>query len=170
MDWIGHALTSAVAILLLLAALADIATRIIPDWVAALLALLGLAVRAFAGLYGLGLSIALAAVLFLVLVLLHARGAMGGGDVKLAAATALGLSPEALYQFVLATALAGGVLALIHLVLRAIFSGARVTPPPRGAPCLRRVAAAERWRIARRGALPYGVAIACGGIWVVLAS
>jgi hypothetical protein len=30
------------------------------------------------------------------------------------------------------------------------------------------VLSAERWRIARHGSLPYGVAIACGGIWVIV--
>ena len=37
-----------------------------------------------------------------------------------------------------------------------------------GASTLRRVWAAERWRILRRAPLPYGLAIACGGIWTVL--
>jgi Flp pilus assembly protein protease CpaA len=33
-----------------------------------------------------------------------------------------------------------------------------------------RVAAIERWRIRRRGPVPYGVAIAIGGAFVVLTS
>jgi prepilin peptidase CpaA len=111
----------------------------------------------------------LALLLFILLVALYARGMMGGGDVKLAAATALGLSPGSQYGFVVVTALAGGVLALLHLVLRRALRGARARPPPRGAGVFQRVLAAERWRIARRGSLPYGVAIACGGIWAVLA-
>ena len=41
------------------------------------------------GVLAAGLSAATAAVLFMLLVLLHSRGALGGGDVKLAAALAL---------------------------------------------------------------------------------
>jgi Flp pilus assembly protein protease CpaA len=26
----------------------------------------------------------------------------------------------------------------------------------------------ERWRVERRGSLPYGIAIACGGAWAML--
>jgi Flp pilus assembly protein protease CpaA len=81
----------------------------------------------------------------------------------------LGLPIESIYWFVMITALAGGVLALLHLVLRGVI---RTAPHalPRGAPLLRRAVTAEWWRIARRGSLPYGVAIACGGIWAILAS
>ena len=100
------------AALLLLAAWRDLASRTIPDGISIALALLGLATRAGEGILALGLSAATAAALFLALVLLHARGALGGGDVKLASALALGLAPQASFDFLLATALAGGVLAL----------------------------------------------------------
>jgi prepilin peptidase CpaA len=63
------------------------------------------------------------------------------------------------------TALAGGVLALVHVMMRLL-------PYPKLAPAgsslVRRVYAIERWRHLRRAPLPYGVAIACGGIWTVL--
>jgi prepilin peptidase CpaA len=93
---------------------------------------------------------------------------MGGGDVKLAAATAVGLPAGSIYQLIVYTALAGGVLACLHLALR--FGLRRLPPhaPRRGACLIQRVVSAERWRIARHGSLPYGVAIACGGIWAVL--
>ena len=90
---------------------------------------------------------------------------LGGGDVKLMVAMALGLSFAGNVRFFAATALAGGVLALMHLALRYLPRPALV---PTGSVAIRRVYAAERWRILRRAPLPYGIAIACGGIWSVL--
>jgi prepilin peptidase CpaA len=113
-------------------------------------------------------SAALALLLFVLLVLLHSRGIMGGGDVKLAAATAIGLPPASIYHFIVYTALAGGVLACLHLALRFGLRHSSPHAPRRGAGLIQRVLSAERWRIARHGSLPYGVAIACGGIWAVL--
>ena len=67
-------------------------------------------------------------------------------------------------QLLTITALAGGVLALVHLMMRLL-------PYPKLAPAgsslVRRVYAIERWRNLRHAPLPYGVAIACGGIWTV---
>src|SRR6266853_403042 len=67
-------------------------------------------------------------------------------------------------QLLTVTALAGGVLALAHLMMRLL-------PSPRLAPAgssfVRRVYAIERWRHLRHAPLPYGVAIACGGIWTI---
>ena len=170
MDYPGELLMVASIGLLALAALTDLATRTIPDTVSVALCCTGLLGRAFDGLAAIGISVVVALALFLLLVVLHARGALGGGDVKLAAAAVLGLSPDSAYQFVVVTALAGGVMAILHLLLRPVMRIWRATPPPRGASLLRRIAAAERWRIARHGSLPYGVAIACGGIWATLAS
>jgi prepilin peptidase CpaA len=141
----------------------------IPDWVSVGLVVAGLAVRLFAGLPSAAVSVGLALLLFTLLALAHARGILGGGDVKLAAATAIGLPADSILRFVVVTALAGGVVALLYLALR--FGLRRRLPraPRRGASLLGRVFAAEHWRIARHGSIPYGVAIACGGIWVVLA-
>ena len=71
------------------------------------------------------MSAGIASGLFAVLVQLRARGALGGGDVKLTAAMAVGLAPMQTYRFLVATVLAGGVLSLLHIVLR------RVPPPER---------------------------------------
>jgi prepilin peptidase CpaA len=152
--------------LLLAAAWRDLATRTIPDSISIALAFLGLGLRATEGTTALAVSAATAALLFLGLVLLHARGALGGGDVKLASAIAIGLPPLATFDFLLATALSGGVLGLLYLALRHL----PVPVPSRPAASLpRRVLAAERWRIHRRGPLPYAVAIAAGGILTLLA-
>jgi prepilin peptidase CpaA len=162
-------LAAAIVGLLIYAALVDVAIRIIPDGVAIGLVAFGVIERLLAGLPNLGASALAAMLLLVILVLLNARGLLGGGDVKLAVATAMGLPVESIYRFIVVTSLAGGVLALLHLALRYAIRGAP-RPPPSGASLARRVLAAERWRIVRHGSLPYGVAIACGGIWAVLAS
>jgi Flp pilus assembly protein protease CpaA len=96
---------------------------------------------------------------------------LGGGDVKLIPAVALGLPLSSISHFVFITVMAGGVLGLLHLLARWMLRGSPpLAPPPRGTFLLRRVLQAERWRIARHGSLPYGVAIACGGIWVIIST
>jgi prepilin peptidase CpaA len=158
--------TLLLVVLLVAAAWRDVATRTIPDGISIALAFFGLGLRATEGSLALASSAATAALLFLGLVLLHARGALGGGDVKLASAIALGLPPLATFDFLLATALSGGVLGLLYLALRHL-------PAPVPAPFAtflpRRVLAAEHWRIHRRGPLPYAIAIAAGGILTLLA-
>jgi prepilin peptidase CpaA len=171
MDWPTGVVVVLVVILLLAAAWNDIATRLIPDCLPIALAILGALTRLMAGPAALAVSFGLALGLFAFLVLLHARGALGGGDVKLAAAICLGLSPLAAWRFVVVTAMAGGVLGMLHLAARVALRGAAAhRPAPRGSTLLLRVFRAERWRIARHGSLSYGVAIACGGIWAVIES
>jgi prepilin peptidase CpaA len=63
------------------------------------------------------------------------------------------------------TALAGGVLALVHLMMRQL---PYPNLAPAGSSLVRRVYAIERWRHLRHAPLPYGVAIAFGGIWTIL--
>jgi len=154
-----------VVVLLGLAAWSDLAIRTIPDWICIALAFAGVILRASVGVAAVAVSAAVAGGLFFVLALVHARGAIGGGDVKLAAAVVLGLSAGGAYRFIVITVIAGGVLAMMHLALRWLPSP---VPCPAGASPLRRVWTAERWRIRRRGSLPYGVAMACGGATVVL--
>lgn len=98
------------------AAWRDLAVRRIPNAAAAGLALTGLALRALEGIGPLGASLAAAALLFALLFLGFARGILGGGDVKLATAAALGLPPAGVWMLVVATALAGGVLSLAYLL------------------------------------------------------
>lgn len=152
-------------LLLLAAAVSDVVRRIIPDWVSLALAGLGLLAGLLRGPHALLGSAAAALLLFATLALLHRRGVLGGGDVKLASAVALVLPLGAFSDFVEATAIAGGVLGLLHLALRPF---APRLAPVRGASFARRVLAAECWRLRRRGSIPYGVAIACGGAFMLL--
>ena len=169
MVWPGGILAALVIALLTVAASTDIAYRTIPNWIAAALAVLGIAARLLASPSALLVSLAIALALFAGMVLLHARGVFGGGDVKLAAATCLGLSPASSNRFIFVTAMAGGVLAALHLVGRRILRNQPPrAPPPRGTSLLERIVSVEIWRLARHGSLPYGVAIACGGIWAIL--
>ena len=156
---------------LTIAACLDIATRTIPNGIPVIVAVAGLIVHVLAHPETLAGSAAASAVLFAVLALLHMRGLLGGGDVKLMAAIALGFSVTGINRFVFTTVIAGGVLALVHLAARWALRGRPLPAPPRrGASVFRRVLSAERWRIARHGSLPYGVAIAIGGIWVILST
>jgi prepilin peptidase CpaA len=156
--------------LLAFAAWRDIATRTIPDRISLALAVLGLACRLTQGWPAVLLSVAVAAALFVILLVCHARGLIGGADAKLLAALALGFSPLGSYQLITITALAGGGLAAVYLLLpRAMGARPSIRPAPHRFVALR-VAAIERWRIRRRGPVPYGVAIAIGGAFVVLTS
>jgi prepilin peptidase CpaA len=153
--------------LLAMAACRDLMSRIIPNWVSVALAALGLANRAVLGLGAVASSMAFAAVLFLFLAWAHARGGLGGGDVKLMASAALGLSPIGTYHMLLGTAFVGGLLAVVHLMAR---RRPVVACCPRGASRARRLWTIEKWRWQRDGCLPYGVAIACGGAWAMLSN
>jgi prepilin peptidase CpaA len=152
--------------LLLVAAWHDIATRLIPDLLPALIALAGLGIRAPHGLAAVATSCAIAVLLFLLLLPAAARGAFGGGDVKLCTALVLGLSPAASWEFVFVTVMAGGLLGLAYLAVPPLLGPVRLAPA--GAPLLRRILQVEHWRLRRRGPLPYAVAIAVGGIFIHL--
>jgi prepilin peptidase CpaA len=153
------------ALLLLYAAITDITARLIPNHVCLIVATLGIIGRLFVDPPQLAESFVVAAILFFLLLLLHRRGCIGGGDVKLVVALAIGLTFVQLVELLTITALAGGVLASMHLVMRRL---PRPGLPPVGSSLPRRVYAVERWRNIRHAPLPYGVAIACGGIWTVL--
>ena len=109
-------------------------------------------------------SLVVATVLFGLLLIVYQRGAIGGGDVKLLTALAIGLPLTGIIQLLTVTALAGGFLAAAHLMLRLL---PHPRPAPAGSALLRRIVAVERWRHVRRAPLPYGAAIACGGIWTL---
>ncbi|WP_407113993.1 prepilin peptidase [Bradyrhizobium sp. LMG 9283] len=164
MSWIAPTVSILEIVLLLYVATIDVATRLIRNEVCLALALLGIASQLSNPMQVVE-SLMSAAMLFLLLFALYTRGGIGGGDVKLLAALALGLPPTGLMQLLTITALAGGVLALVHLMMRHL-------PHPRLAPAgsslARRVYAIERRRHLRHAPLPYGVAIACGGIWAIL--
>ena len=141
-----YLLLGALAIALLFAAFTDIRRRQIDNWVNG-------AIAAGAPLYwwasGLSLwpdvawQIGVAAVTLLLLAVLFAMRAMGGGDVKLLTALALWIDPFNFLRLLIGMALIGGVLTLVL-----------------GA-----------WHVTRRRrdklAIPYGVAISSAALWVL---
>ena len=163
MNWIVSTISFLEILLLVYVAMIDIATRMIRNEICLALALLGIAGQ-LASPMQVAQSLIAATILLLLLLVIYTRGWIGGGDVKLLVALAIGLPLMGVIQLLTITALAGGVLALVHLMMR-------ILPYPRLAPAgssfVRRVYAIERWRHLRHAPLPYGVAIACGGIWTV---
>ena len=164
MSWIASTTSCLEIALLLYVATIDIATRLIRNEICLALAFLGI-IGGLANPMQLGQSLVVAAVLFLVLFVIYQRGMIGGGDVKLLVALAVGLPLTGVVELLTVTALAGGVLAAMHMMMRHL-------PHPKLAPAgsslVRRVYVVERWRHLRHAPLPYGVAIACGGIWTIL--
>jgi prepilin peptidase CpaA len=136
----------ALAALLLVAAVIDVRTFTISNR-------LNLTVALLAPVYwlsialpvwpGVGVQIAAGAGVFALLAAAFYAGMMGGGDVKLAAALALWFSPASTLKFLVIMSLAGGVLTLAVMALH---------------------------RVKRREGkpeIPYGVAIAFGGLAIL---
>ncbi len=156
-------------LLLIGAGLHDFGFRTVPNWVSAALLLIGVALRIMQAGLGIGLvfSLLAAGAVLLVTFLFWRFGWMGGGDVKLLTAAAVFVPPVLVPMLLLATALSGGLLALLYLL-----AGKIVPKPalrrPRGV--LRRAWRCELWRLRRRGPLPYAAAIAAGGVFAALAA
>jgi prepilin peptidase CpaA len=102
-----------------------------------------------------GRHFAAGAVVLVVAFGFFARGWIGGGDAKLAAATALWLGFSHLLEYLLLASIAGGALTLILLQLRTL-------PMPQ-------FLAGQKW-IARLHSfdtgIPYGIALAIAGLLV----
>jgi prepilin peptidase CpaA len=171
------ALTSAMAIavaavapsvlatmILSFAALHDLAFRTVPNWIPAVLLLIGFLTRTMDGTLILGLLACL--LVFLGAAFCWQRRWLGGGDVKLLSAAALLVPPILAVNLLLDVALAGGVLAILYLAMARLVTQPSVAPRPPG--LLRRVCRVERRRIHRRGPLPYASAIAAGSLLVLL--
>jgi prepilin peptidase CpaA len=157
----------ALALLLAIAACQDVINRTIPDTIVITLAIIGIVARATIGWAPLFLSVATALLIFAILLVFAIRGWLGGGDVKLAAALAVALPPTAAWDFIVATTITGGLLGCGYV------AGLRFAPrlrPVSTSHTLTRILAIEAWRLRRGGPLPYGVAIAAGGVFVLLST
>lgn len=102
-----------------------------------------------------GMHVAAAAAVLVVSFLFFARGWVGGGDAKLAAAASLWFGFDHLLQYLLDAALLGGGLTLLLINFRLL-----PLPPT-----------IERWAwVARlhekRGGIPYGIALAAAALIV----
>src|SRR5215469_14774145 len=114
MSWIAPTASILEIVLLLYVATIDIATRLIRNEICLALALLGI-IGQLASPMQVAESLIAATILLLLLLVIYQRGWIGGGDVKLLVALAVGLSYPGVIQLLTITALSGGVLALVHL-------------------------------------------------------
>lgn len=105
------------------------------------------------------LHLAAMGITFAVALVLYRFGVMGGGDLKLLTAVALWIGLYDLPQLAIAIALAGGVFALALIVLRRLLMGVLVAQGNLTSLALPRL-------LLPGEQIPYGVAIAAGGIWV----
>ena len=140
-------LMMALAALLVWAAIVDLRTRTIPDW-------LNIAIALMAPLFWWASGIPFypdavericgAFLLFVVFFGMFSLGGMGGGDVKMGGAIALWLTPLTTLAFFVITSLAGGVVSLAAWIYHHKFR-----------------------RSEGKTEVPYGVAIAFGGLWLL---
>jgi prepilin peptidase CpaA len=176
--WLLYACFAGLLTLLILAALTDLRERRIPNWLNAGVAalypvylLLSPVPVAWPAALGLALLVGL------VGLFLFAREQMGGGDVKLITALSLWAGLDQFVLFALVTTLTGGVLGiaslcywrwspLIHACLAGFgLAGAGRHGAPVAAP---EPNAATAPAVAAPVTLPYGIAIAAGGVAVVI--
>ncbi|WP_343228558.1 A24 family peptidase [Sphingomonas colocasiae] len=137
---------AALGCLLLVAVFTDLKGRTIEHWTVAAIALLA-PFYWWTANYALwpdvAIQIGIAIGVFALFAGVYAIGMMGGGDVKLLAALALWLPIVPLFNMLFIMAIAGGVITLIALIFHKIR------------------------KLNGQIEVPYGVAIAIGGLWVM---
>jgi prepilin peptidase CpaA len=143
LSWFFIALLAAA---LLWASICDWRSRTIPNWLNGAIALLAIPYWWTAGVTlwpGVALHIGFAAAVFALFAIAFRFGAMGGGDVKMAAAVALWLPLAGIVKLLVIMSIAGGVLTVAML------------------------AAHRMAKAAGQPEIPYGIAIAFGGFWLI---
>ncbi|MEA3012226.1 MAG: prepilin peptidase CpaA [Sphingomonadales bacterium] len=143
LSWI---LLAVLAAMLLVACWSDLRTRTIPNGLNLAIALLAIPFWWSIGLPlwpDVAIQIGVALAVFAFFAGAFALGAMGGGDVKLVAAIALWLPWLAVIALLVIMSVAGGLLTLAMLI--------------------RHKLAKHKGRLE----IPYGVAIAFGGLWLI---
>ncbi len=154
------------AVLLLFAAVHDIGFRTVPNRVSAALLVCGILLRLIdGGAHELMWGLLCGGSVFIVTYACWRFGWMGGADVKLLTAAAVFVPPIMVPTLLLATSIAGGLIAMVYVV------GSLVAPRPgaeRPSGLLRRALRCELRRLRRRGPLPYAAAIATGGVFAIV--
>jgi len=155
------ALYMLVGAMMIAAAAYDVVTLTIPNWISLVLLAL-FPVLAFAvgmSWAEFGWHVAIGVIALAAGIAAFGVGVVGGGDAKLFAAVALFMGPLGIAPYILAVAVAGGVLAMFFLALH----------QPRLEALTRR--SAMLTHIVSRGlALPYGVAIVAGALFAAPSS
>jgi prepilin peptidase CpaA len=140
----------------------DVRTRRIPNWLTGSLAILALVVHSVSGLRAVLVSLAVMLVLTALGTLAYSRGGIGGGDVKLAIAASGMLSYPLCVPFLLYSAIGGGLLALVFVMVRGTARGSLARAIALTAGNGPGVAPAKSEM------LPYAVAFAFGAVAVAL--
>lgn len=153
----SHALVLILPFVLCLAAAFDFLTYKIPNRLSVVLVTAFVPVALLAGLSpaAIAIHLGLGLVVLLVGFTLFSFGALGGGDAKLLAAASVWFGGATLLPFIVAVAMFGGLLAVMFVV-------ARAAPMPAS---LARYDWAAKLHD-RRSGIPYGLAIAAGGLLV----
>ncbi|MXP25720.1 peptidase [Altererythrobacter indicus] len=145
-DVITYGLLIALSIALIIAAITDLYARKIANWLTASIAIGAPAfwIASAMPLWpDIAIQLGLALLTFAILAGLFALRAMGGGDVKLLTALALWIKPALFWKLVVMMALLGGLLTIIFAA----------------------------WHLMRKRkdkiAIPYGIAIAIAGLWII---
>ena len=143
---LANLLVAILAAMLIVVAAGDLRNRLIPNWLNLAIALTAIPFWWLSG-YALwpdiAIQIGLAAGLFMFFAIIFHLGMMGGGDVKLLAALGLWLPLASMVKLLVIMSIAGGVLTLVIL--------------------------ARKWRASseEKTEVPYGVAIAFAGMWLI---
>ncbi|WP_091736255.1 A24 family peptidase [Phenylobacterium immobile] len=148
--------------LTIVAALYDATSYRIPNWISlAILALFAIAATTSGvNLPTIGLCVATGAAILVMGFGLFALRALGGGDAKLLAVSALWFGWPQISVFLLCTVLAGAILAVVLVVIRSD----AVRPHLQNGPAwIARISSTGR-------EMPYGIAIACGALGALPAS
>lgn len=144
--------------LLIIAAAYDMTTMTIPNWISGMMVIcfigLGLGVGFPLTQIGLGLGVGFGCLLLGMV--FFALGWLGGGDAKLIAATAVWFGWPTAFPFLVYVMLIGGAETLLLLSFRRSPLPAQI----QSVPWIGRLHGAD-------GDLPYGVAIAVGGIFAL---
>ncbi len=144
------------------AAVSDLRHRSIPNLLTGGMAVIGVVLcLTGSGVVGVGPALLAGVVALVIGVLLQVARLIGGGDAKLFAALAIWIGPRGSVDAVLATAIAGGVLALFFLRRFSPVGGTVETQS--ALPLMSRLQLDEGRDFER---VPYGVAVAAGGLWV----
>lgn len=143
--------------LMIFAGAMDIFTMTIPNRISIALVAGFVCMAPFAGLgwETIAAHFAVSVAMLIIGIGMFAAGWMGGGDAKLLAAASLWMGIEHVYEYALVSALCGGAITLVMLILRTY-------PLPAGL-------SGQKWMTRLHDAghgIPYGAALAAGGLIV----
>lgn len=143
---LANLFVAVLAAMLIMVVIGDVRSRRIPNWLNLAIALTAIPFWWMSGLSlwpDVAAQVGLAAGLFVFFAILFHLGMMGGGDVKLLAALGLWMPLTAMVKLLVIMSLAGGVLTLVMLARR------------------------KRASDEKRTEVPYGIAIAFAGMWLI---